>query len=110
MVENILKTEYSNEFDSMRKNSMVVGFHEYGPIKINYENGFIKAISSCEKCIELYKQTGNQKYLVDMANFAMIEFMHPSHHNAHRNRQDSVNSATVKKGCYREIENKGNTF
>lgn len=105
--DEILKTEYSEQFDAMRKNSIIVGFHEYGPIKINYENDFIKAVSSMEKCIDLYKETGNQKYLIDLANFSMIEFMIPKHPNAHSNRNDSAKSATVKKSCYREITDRG---
>lgn len=107
--EDILKTEYSEEFDTMRKNSMIVGFHEYGPIKMNYGCDFIKAMASCEQCIELYKKTGNQKYLIDLANFSMIEFMQPKHPTAHRNREDSAKSATVKKGSYRECE-KGDKY
>jgi len=30
-----------------------------------------------------YAETGNTEWLIDAANFAMIEFMHPRHPHAH---------------------------
>lgn len=105
MKKAILKTEYSEEFDTKRKNRMLVGWSEYGSVKVNYENGFIKAIPSCENCIDLYEKTGNKKYLIDIANFAMIEYMHPAHPNSNEDFGDTPKSATYKKLCFREIEN-----
>lgn len=104
-IEKVLSTEYSQEFDDKRKVRMVIGFHEYGPVKANTENGFIKAIDSAENCIELYKKTGNLKYVIDLANFAMMEYMFPQHPKAHLDGGDTVKSATVKKSCIRDIEN-----
>lgn len=81
--EEILATEYSEEFDKLRKNRMIVSFYKYGPVKVNYKEGLIEAIPSLEKRLEMYKDTGNVEYLADIANFAMIEFMHPQHPKAH---------------------------
>lgn len=107
IIDAILETEYSQDFDNKRKARMIVGFHEYGPIKLNYENGFINAQQSMENCLYLYNKTGNKKYLIDMANFAMIEFMYPKHPHAHEDYGDTPKSATSKKGCIREIEGGG---
>ncbi|MEN6312791.1 MAG: hypothetical protein ABFD25_00930 [Clostridiaceae bacterium] len=99
---NILQTEYSEHFDMLRKNRMVVSFHKYGPVKINYGEKLVSAINNLEKRLELYKQTGNTEYLCDIANFAMIEFMHPQHPDAHFN--DMSESPGLGGMTYREIE------
>lgn len=36
------------------------------------------AIKNLEIRLQKYKETGNTEYLVDVANFVMLEFMHPS--------------------------------
>lgn len=36
------------------------------------------AIKNIELRLQKYKDTGNTEFLVDIANFAMLEFMHPS--------------------------------
>lgn len=79
----MLETEYSQEFDVLRKNRMVTSYYKYGPVKENYGNGLISAIKNLKKRIELYDETGNTEYLADVANFAMIEFMYPQHPSAY---------------------------
>lgn len=77
--EEILKTEYSERFDEIRKNAMETSYHKYGPVKDNYENyKCMDALGSMEKRIAKYKETKNTEYLADAANFLMIEFMYPS--------------------------------
>lgn len=77
--EKILKTEYSERFDEIRKNAMIVSYFKYGAIKENYDTfKCIDAIGNIEKRLEMYKKTGNTEFLADVANFAMIEFMYPS--------------------------------
>lgn len=78
-IQQILKTEYSERFDEIRKNMMVVSYYKYGPMKDNYEKfKCMDALGNIEKRIQKYKETGNTEFLADVANFAMIEFMHPS--------------------------------
>lgn len=100
--EQILSTEYSERFDTLRKNRMVVSFHKYGPLKINYGDKLISAISNLEERLRLYKETGNTEYLADVANFAMIEFMFPQHPMAHYN--DLSESPGLGSMTYRDIE------
>lgn len=77
--EQILKTEYSNRFDEIRKNMMIMSFYKYGPLKENYSKfKCMDAVGNIEKRLEKYKETGNTEFLADVANFAMIEFMYPS--------------------------------
>jgi hypothetical protein len=82
--KEILKTEYSEQFDIIRKNMMCMSYYKYGPLKDNYKTEkTINAIGSLEKRLQAYKETGNTELLADIANFAMIEFMFPQHPQAH---------------------------
>lgn len=81
-VEGILKTEYSDDFDEKRKHAMIMSFYKYGKASLNYPQN-VDAIASLKKRLELYEQTGNSDYLVDVANFAMLEFMFPRREGAY---------------------------
>jgi hypothetical protein len=79
ITESILKTEYSTEFDEIRKRRMVVSFYKYGPISTNAGQRLVDEVASLKDRLQLYIDTGNLEYLADVANFAMIEFMYPQH-------------------------------
>lgn len=93
--EEILSTEYSEEFDQLRKNRMVMSFYKYGPMQTNYGEKLIDALGSMDLCITKYKKTGNTEYLVDAANYAMIEYMYPQHVNGHFEPTDHSGSAGI---------------
>lgn len=82
-ISDILKTEYSERFDDIRKRAMATSYYKYGPARANYVNGNINAIESMQKCVEKYRETGNTEYLCDAANYLMLEFMYPQHKKAH---------------------------
>ncbi|HEY9060968.1 MAG TPA: hypothetical protein VIO64_10780 [Pseudobacteroides sp.] len=90
--ERILKTEYSENFDNLRKNRMVMSYYKYGLVKENYGNKLVNSIKTLEERLELYKQTGNTEYLLDVANQAMIEFMYPQHPKPYFEATDSDKS------------------
>ncbi len=98
-VEAILKTEFSEDFVIKMKNRMVASFYKYGPLIGNAKRKDpetrIDEIGSLEKRLELYKETGNTEWLVDAANFAMIEYMYPQHPKAHFRATDSGESPGV---------------
>ncbi len=75
-------TEVSEEFIRGMRDRMVVSFHKYGPVADAYPDK-VDAIGSLMDRLRSYSMTGNTAYLMDAANFAMIEFMLPNHHNAH---------------------------
>ena len=78
-IKRILKSEYSELFDKIRKSMMIMSYYKYGPLCDNYEKyKCMDALGNIEKRIAKYKETGNTEFLADVANFAMIEFMHPS--------------------------------
>lgn len=77
--KEILKTEYSEKFDEIRKSMMVVSYYKYGPLKDNYgKYKCMDAIANIRKRLDEYEKTGNTEFLCDVANFAMIEHMFPS--------------------------------
>ena len=53
--EQILKTEYSERFDQIRKNMMVMSYFKYGPMKDNYDKfKCMDALGNIEKRIVKY--------------------------------------------------------
>lgn len=85
--KEILKTEFSNDFVSKMKNRMLMSFYKYGYVVQNYARNDketnVDAIGTLKRRLELYEETGNTEWLVDVANQAMVEFMFPQHPKAH---------------------------
>ncbi len=81
-MEWVVESEYSQKFMDGMVRSMSVSYHKYGPLADAYPHK-VDAIKSLEKRLKMYKETGNADYLIDVANFAMIESMHPGHPNFH---------------------------
>src|SRR5690349_4191389 len=75
-------SEFSARFVKLMYNAMGVSFHKYGLVKDAYPER-VDAIASLKKRLEKYEADGNTEWLVDVANFAMIEFMLPRHPEAH---------------------------
>ena len=84
-------SEFSEKFVSGMRDRMEISFHKYGPIADAYPSK-VNAIESCNKRVDKYFETGNTEWLIDAANFLMIEFMHPSHPSAHFKGTDSKDS------------------
>lgn len=80
-LEPILQTEFSKPFVQHMQNAMVVSFYKYGLVASAYPHK-VDAVGSLTERLRKYAETGNTEYLVDVANFAMIEFMHPRHPKA----------------------------
>lgn len=88
-------TEVSAEFMQGMADRMAVSFHKYGAMASNYPFPG-NALDSLRKRITKYEETGNTEWLMDVANFAMIEFMRPAHPEAHFRATDSRESPGVK--------------
>jgi hypothetical protein len=102
--ERVLQTEFSGEFVKGMQDRMVMSYYKYGPVKVNYEQKLINNMESLEKRLQKYKDTGNTEYLIDVANFAMIEFMYPQHKGAFYKATDSSESPGVVGMSIKEIE------
>lgn len=84
-------SEFSPEFVQGMANRMAVSFHKYGKVSDGFPEN-IDAISSLHVRLNKYEETGNTEWLMDVANFAMIEFMHPRHPLVHFEGTDSDQS------------------
>ncbi len=80
-------SEVSREFVDRMDASMLVSYHKYGKVADAFPHK-VNAIASLDKRLRLYKETGNADYLIDIANFAMIEFMQPAHEEFHDDPTD----------------------
>ena len=95
-MDEILKTEYCEKFDDIRKKMMVTSYFKYGPLKGNYGTyKCMNAIENIRKRLDKYIETGNTEFLADVANFAMLEFMHPSIEGAKYQPTDSESCDVV---------------
>jgi hypothetical protein len=95
MKNDILKTEYSEEFDTMRKNRVQVSCMKYGHARDNFGSGRVDAIGSLELCLEKFKKTKNTEYLLDMANYAMFRYMYPMPGEDFKATDSSESAGTV---------------
>lgn len=77
VTDDILKTDYSFQFDEKRKALVVQSHYKYGRAGRNFATGNVDAIGSLEKCLAKFKETGNTEYLLDVANYAMFRYMWP---------------------------------
>lgn len=73
-------TESSGVFLRGMVARMDVSYHKYGPVQ---QATMVDALASLRDRLKLYEETGNTEWLIDAANFAMIEFMYPRHPDAH---------------------------
>jgi hypothetical protein len=70
-------SEASPDFIIKMLSAMMVSYHKYGLVREAYPMKF-NATDDVRLRMTKYRETGNKHYLVDAANFAMIEAMHPS--------------------------------
>lgn len=94
-------TEFSVPFVQGMANRMAISYHKYGAVAEAYPDK-VDAIKSLEVRLQLYLvggeikgikiPAGNREYLIDVANFAMIEFMFPKHAGEYFEATDSNKS------------------
>jgi hypothetical protein len=77
-----MPSQFSEEFAQMMRDRMAVSFAKYGDIRDAYPHK-VDALESADQRLQEYQKTGNTEFLVDAANFLMIEFMLPRHPRAH---------------------------
>jgi site-specific recombinase XerD len=94
-IEEIMETEYSYEFDNIRKAMMVASYYKYGLLKENYGKKCLDSIKAALKDIQEYNDDGNTEHLADAANQLMIEFMCPQNPNAHYKSTDDSGNHVV---------------
>lgn len=83
--DELYKTEWSSEFESLMRNRLIMGAFRYGRINHNRKANKPKydRVESMIKRLQKYQETGNKEYLVDVANLSLLEFVechHPKEH------------------------------
>lgn len=77
-----IESEINEEFRRRKDLALTASYYKYGPIRQAYPHK-VNAIESLKKRLRLYEETGNADYLVDISNFAEIEFTLPAHPKYH---------------------------
>ena len=94
-MNDVLKREYSEEFDKLRKNRVSVSYYKYGSAKDNFGAGRVDAIGSLKLCLDKFEKTGNTEYLLDVANYAMFRYMYPMPKEFFKTTDSSESAGTV---------------
>ena len=76
-MNDILKTEYSEQFDKERKHRIEVSYFKYGSARDNFASGRVDALATAELCLEAFKKDHNSEHLIDAANYLMFRFKYP---------------------------------
>lgn len=75
-------------------NRIIMSHFKYGPAKNQYPH-VNEALPNIYERVKKYEETGNTEWLVDAANFCMLEYMFPSKDDAHFRETDSDESPGV---------------
>lgn len=81
-------SEFSEQFVQGMYDRMAVSFFKYGAVADAYPEK-VDAVASLKLRLDKYIAIGNTEFLMDVANFAMIEFMRPRVHGAYFKPTDS---------------------
>lgn len=97
------KKSWSDNFVKKMMNAIETSHYKYGLASKTYPE-----LAQAHKCIQerlnLYLKTHNTEYLVDVANFAMLEFMFPAFEDAKYIPQDSGSSPGLAGGIgYKQL-------
>lgn len=101
--EEILNRDFSEAFITKMRNSIELSHYKYGWVAKTYPE-LAQAVKCVQERLDRYIETHNLEYLVDVANFAMIEFKHPSFKDARYTPEDSSASPGLAGGIsYKEL-------
>lgn len=96
---------YNKQFIEGMKNRLIVSHYKYGSAEKTYPE-LAQALKCVKERIELYEKTKNTEYLIDAANFCMLEFMYPCIEGAKFQPTDSDKSPGLAGGIsYKELMN-----
>lgn len=68
--------QYSPDFLRAMADAMIVSGFKYGDLYVAYPDK-VDALASMQARVTRYLDTGDKRYLIDAANFLMIEFLAP---------------------------------
>jgi len=80
--EDLKISEWSEEFETLMRNRLILGALRYGRLKAPGKARYNR-VESIIKRMRKYQETGNKEYLVDCANLCLLEFEECHHPAAH---------------------------
>ena len=101
-IESLRISEWSNEFERLMRNRLVVGAFRYGLIGDKNKKRF-DGIGYMLVKIKRYNETGNLEALVDIANLALLEFVEGRHPKKHFSSLDDTNEHAREIVCRKDI-------
>lgn len=84
-------SEFCPDFIQGMADRMATSYYKYGALAQAYPKK-VDAIASLKLRLQKYEETGNTEFLMDVGNFAMIEYMRPKHPDAFFKPTDSSES------------------
>jgi hypothetical protein len=90
----LYESEWVPEFDVLAKGKMVLAAFRYGLLAKNNAYDFIEAMKNK---IRRYEETHNLELMVDVRNYAMLEFKKPKFSDSYYNNEDDTEHAPLKK-------------
>lgn len=91
----IIKSDYSLEFDNIRKKMVMTSHYKYGPARDNFASGRVDAIKTAELCLDAFKKDGNLEHLCDAANYLMFRFKYPMPGEEYKSTSSSDSVGTI---------------
>ena len=86
-LEHVYSTNWSNQFEQYMRNRLAMGYFRYGPLN-EQKKGEYDCIGSIETRLAIYKESGNDELLVDVANLCLVEFVNGNHPKKHFSSED----------------------
>jgi hypothetical protein len=89
------ETVWDRGFLELMWNRLLMGFLRYGPKGPKTPKyDYVEAIKTK---LKLYEETGNIEMMVDIGNYAMLEYRYGEHPDKHFSAHDDVGHAKLKK-------------
>ncbi len=89
--DEVPTSEFNVPFIQGMANRMAASWFKYGTHDDNAD-AKVDFLASLKTRLARYEEDGNTEWLMDVSNLGMIEFLHPSHPDAHFRATDSSES------------------
>lgn len=94
-IEELRESEWCEEFEQLMRNRLIMGAIRYGKLNEQDKPTYERAKTMAKK-VALYVETKNKEVLVDLANYAMIEYIEPTEEGTYFAATDDMNHDTIK--------------
>lgn len=81
-LDSLKETEWDSKFEHLMHSRLIMGAIRYGLINAPNKPKYDRC-ASIRKRLQLFEESGNAEYLVDIANMALLMFAEKQHSNFH---------------------------